>query len=202
MKRTKIGRRAFLVLGAGAIGGCVQGGTPSGGGTGQSTATRSESSPPTARSRTEATVTDQSGTDSETAVRSDVSVGIDSERSEPQTTETIGDADIPLDDETDTIAVWNNAETARHITITVERKKSSDEQLFQEIYRFKPDAYVVIGVSKPGEYTVSIIVDGGKPTSTGFKTDDCNVQSLYVTVAPDGAVRATGTSTMAKCGII
>jgi hypothetical protein len=199
IERMKVGRRAFLALGAGVTGGCIQDSAPGG----NETTVPSGDSPTRTderAERTEITATNRPETDSATTVRGDVTIGIDSEKSEPQATATIGDADLS-NDETDTIAVWNDAETARRITISV-AKRESDTPLFRETYRFKPDGYVVIGVSNPSKYTVSVGVNGGAPTSSGFKTDDCNIQSLDVTVTPNGSVRAVGTSTMMKCGMI
>jgi hypothetical protein len=197
-ERARIGRRAFLVLGAAAIGGCVESSAPSGRETTRMTATPGESLDATANdgtNQTESTVTNRSTTPL------GKTIGIDSDRSEPQATATIGDADLS-NDETDTIAVWNNAETARRITVAIREQKMAGALLFRETYRFKPDAYIVIGFSNPGEYVVSVAVDGEKPTTTEFTTDDCNVQSWDITVMPNGLVRAIGTSTMMECGMI
>ncbi len=206
-ERTIIRRRAFLALGAGAIGGCIQGDTPGGGGTGQATTTQSESSPPAAdsateteRTRTGATATSQPEVDSATTVRGDVGIGIDSDRSEPQVTETISGASgrDQFDDE-DTIFVWNDADTARRIAVAVEKGETSGEPLFQETYRFEPDAYVTLDVSKSGEYVVSVGPDGETPETVDFSVDDCNDQSLFVTVKPDGSVRSSGMGTAMGC---
>jgi hypothetical protein len=197
-ERARVGRRAFLALGAAAIGGCVESSVPVGRETTRTAATSGESADLTAdreTDQTENTVTNQSTTPI------GKTIGIDSDRSEPQATATIGDDDLS-GDETDTITVWNNAETARRITVAIREQKTAGALLFRETYRFKPDAYVVIGLSNPGKYVVSVAVDGEKPTTTEFTTDDCNVQSWDITVMPNGLVRAIGTSTMMECGMI
>jgi hypothetical protein len=194
-ERARVGRRAFLVLGAAAIGGCVESSAPVGRETTRTAATPGKLPDTTAddgADQTENTATNQSTTPT------GKTIGIDSDRSEPQATATIGDADLSSD-ETDTITVWNNADSARRITVAVREKGASGPPLFRKTYRFKPDAYVVISLSKPGEYVVSIAVDGDEPTTTEFTTDDCNLQSLDVTVMPDGSVRSSVMSTLAAC---
>jgi hypothetical protein len=204
-ERARVGRRAFIALGAGAIGGCVQGGTPGGGKTGQATDTQSESSPPTAdsttgteRTRTEPT-TDRSETDSPATEDGNVTIGIDSERSEPQATATVGNG--TTGDE-DGITVWNDADTARRISVTVEKKAASGEPLLRETYQFEPDAYITVDVLEAGEYTITVGLDGEESKTVDFSVDDCNDQSLYVTVADDGTIRSSGMSTMAMCATI
>jgi hypothetical protein len=208
-ERARVGRRAFIALGAGVIGGCVQGGTPGGGGTGQATDTRSEVSPPTAdsmtetgRTQAEATATNRPGTDSAATENGNVTIGIGSERSEPQTTETIGGTTGNEVDDEDAIMVWNDAETARRISVIVEEKAASGEPSLRETYRFKPDSYITIGVQEAGEYAVTVGLDGGNPETIDFSADDCNDQSLFVTVTEDGAVKSNGMSTLVACATV
>jgi hypothetical protein len=190
-ERASTGRRAFIALGAGAIlGGCVQGGTSGGSGTGKPTATQSESPRPTADSRTE--------TDSPATEDGNVTIGIGSEKNEPQTTEAIGGTTGNVDDE-DVIMVWNDAGTARQITVTVAERAASGKPPLQETYRFEPDAYVTIDVQEAGEYVVTVSLDGDDPETVDFSADDCNDQSLFITVMEDGAVESNGMSTMMLC---
>lgn len=173
-ERARIGRRAFLALGAGVIlGGCVQGDT---------SGNRPE-------------------TDSMTTARGDVAIGIDSNKSEPQATETIGGGTSGRDqfDDDDTIFVWNDADTARRIAVAVEKKGTPGEPLFRKTYRLEPDAYITLDASKSGEYVVSVGIDGETPETVDFAVDDCNDQSLFVTVAENGAVQSSSISTAMGC---
>ena len=197
-RRINPGRRAFLVLGAGMIGGCVRSSVPGR----NETAALSDEPPPTMvdepTEETETAVASRPETNATTTGRGDAGIGIDSDRSEPQTTAIIGDTDS-FGDETDTITVWNDAEAVRRITVAVAEQKS--DTLFRETYRFEPDAYVLIGISNPGEYTVTVGVNERKTTSTGFKTDDCNIQSLFATVTENGTVRSNSISTTMACNM-
>lgn len=189
--RARVGRRGFLVLGAGALlSGCVQSGTPGGRETTQPTTTQRESSHPTADDETEPTTGEQEGR---------TIGGIGSDKNEPQATATIGGGEVGNEPPEDTIQVWNNAETSRRITITIKEKGTAGEPLFRETYRFKPDTYVTIGVSKPGKYAVSVAVEDNEPTTIEFNVDDCNWQKLSITAMPNGSMKSTITSTLAKC---
>jgi hypothetical protein len=173
-EQSSAGRRAFIALGVGVIlGGCVQ--------------------DDTSGNRPE--------TDSMITARGDVTIGIDSNKSEPQATETIGGGTSGRDqfEDDDTIFVWNDADTARRIDVIVEEKGTSGKPLFQETYRFEPDAYVTLDVSKSGEYVVSVGLDGETPETVDFAVDDCNDQSLFVTVAENGAVQSSSISTDMGC---
>ena len=206
-RQVRLGRRAFLAIGVGAISGCVQSGAPGGRGTEQTTAVQSEPPPPTANNgsqrggpRTETTAMNRPETGSSTTVGGDVTIGIDSEKSYPQATETINRASgRDQFDDKDTIFVWNKAATVRHISVTVEEKSISGEPLFRESYRFEPDAYVTLNVSKSGKYSITIGLDGKVLETVEFDVDDCNDQSLFVTVGPDGSVRSSGMGTAMGC---
>ena len=213
-EQVKNGRRAFLALGAGVIlGGCVQGGTPGGGGAGQSTATQSESPSATADSgtitaagtnRTEVT-TNRPGAGPMTTEGGDATIiGIDSNDSEPQATATVGSGTDEGDSlgEQNGISVWNDADTARRITVAVEEEERSGEPLFQETSHFEPDAYVSIDVREPGEYAVSVGIEGEDPKIVDFPVDDCNAQSLFVTVTEDGTVESSAISTTRACDLV
>lgn len=203
-EQAKARRRAFLALGAGAIlGGCVQGGAPGGGGTGEATATRSESPTAMANSRTETTPTNRPETEPTNADPGSVIIGINSNKSEPQTTETIGDGTTgdEFDDE-DGIMVWNDADTVRRISVTVEQEAASGGPLLRETYRFEPDAYITIDVLEAGEYAVTVGIVGDDPETVGFAVDDCNDQSLFITVTEDGAIQSNGISTMQACNMV
>ena len=203
----RLGRRAFLALGVGVISGCVQSGASGGGGTGQATADRSESPPPTADngskrggSQTETTALNRTETGSSTTVGGDVTIGIGSEKSDPQATETISRASgRDQFDDKDAIFVWNNADTVRRISVTVKEKSTSGEPLLRESYRFKPDAYVTLDVSKSGKYSITIGLDGNVLETVEFDVDDCNDHSFFVTVGPDGSVRSSGMGTAMGC---
>ncbi|HET7324466.1 MAG TPA: hypothetical protein VFJ06_09050 [Halococcus sp.] len=196
--RAKAGRRAFLALGAGTIlGGCVQSGAPGG----QRTATQSES-PPSTADETETTM-NRPKTESTTTERGGVTIEIDSNKSEPQATKTIsGTGEQDLFEDEDGITVWNDAETVRHITVAVGEKNTSGEPLFQETYRFEPDAYVLIGIETPGEYVVTVGIEGEDPKTVDFAVDDCNDQSLFIIVTESGTVRSNGISTAMACATV
>ena len=129
-----------------------------------------------------------------------MTIGIDSAKSYPQATETISRASGRNQfDDKDTIFVWNNADTVRRISVTVEEKSTSGESLLRESYRFEPDAYVTLDISKSGRYSITIGLDGNVLESVEFDVDDCNDQSLFVTVGLDGSVRSSGMGTAMGC---
>ena len=92
---------------------------------------------------------------------------------------------------------WNDAETARNITVGV-AERDSGESLVRNTYRFEPDAYVEIEVSKVGQYTASVGVDSNE-RAIDFPTDSCNSKALDVAIRPDGTVASTFGSTEMAC---
>lgn len=201
-ERTSVRRRAFLALGAGTLlSGCVQGNAPGGRETVQPTEPPDELHSPAADGETKTAGTNRTETKPTTTDRVGKTFGIGSNKNEPQATATIGGT-IGSEPPEDSILVWNNADTARRITVTVAEKEASGEPLFQETYRFKSDAYIEIGVSNPGEYVVSVAVGGDEPTNVDFTADDCNYQNLYITIMPNRGVRSSKVSTMKACATI
>lgn len=213
------GRRTFLALGAAAVlAGCLggSGAGSDGGNSSNSTTIQNHESTPSSSGPT--TISDRTPTSSQPATASstttsgestgeteqphtdDESVDIDSNDTFPQTTVGVAEGS-PSTGGSATILVWNDAETARRIRASIATRNAGTSVL-SRTYRIEADAYIEIGMTKPGAYSLDVGLDGDELTTIDFHIDTCNGERITVAIREDGTVNWERLSTAMGCSTV
>lgn len=103
-------------------------------------------------------------------------------------------------DDADSIGVLNDDADSRRIKVTIATESRPDEPLYHEQLGFEPNAWISFQVTKPRTYRIVVTTAARSDTEpVTFETDNCNDQSLGVTVTSDGSVESIAQSTMMEC---
>lgn len=120
--------------------------------------------------------------------------------SEPFQSVTIGtrtDVDFPNNNRPPEIRIWNDAATAREVTMTL---RTPESVRMATTVEFPADGWLRMVVNEPGTYTLEIDIEGERADEievTGWF--DCNETTSRVTLHPDGELSTRTVSTEIAC---